>query len=157
MQILTRQFSHSSLDGAYVQIILALIMLGLCFEFQWSARTNLFHRHVRRFLDDYGMPISLVACSALAYWGKFNASNPETLPISKAFQPAGGRDWLVKFWDLPAKWVGIAFPFGFVLWVLFFFDHNVSVCFLFLLICQVLSSGLFKCRRLLNHSLFFSL
>lgn len=76
---------------------------------------------------DYGMPISLVATTGLAYWGRFNSANPDTLPIAGAFQPAGGRSWLVRFWELPGKWVGIAFPFGVVLWVLFFFDHNVSV------------------------------
>lgn len=130
VQVITRQFTSSSggaLDGAYVQLVLALVMLVLCFLFQRSARTTLFHRHVRRFLDDYGMPISLIAVSGLAYWGRFNSSNPDTLPISGAFQPAGGRAWLVRFWKLPGKWVGVAFPFGVVLWVLFFFDHNVSV------------------------------
>jgi len=30
-------------------------------------------------------------------------------------------------WLLDAKWAGIALPFGLVLWVLFFFDHTVSV------------------------------
>ncbi|KAH8114544.1 HCO3 transporter family-domain-containing protein [Phellopilus nigrolimitatus] len=126
VQVLTRQFSSSSIDGAFVQIILALVMLVLCYMFLTLAHTTLFHRHVRRFFADYGMPISLVATTGLAYWGHFNRANPETLPIAGAFQPAGGRDWLVRFWDLPGKWVGIAFPFGFVLWVLFFFDHNVS-------------------------------
>ncbi|KAL5482708.1 hypothetical protein ACEPAI_9302 [Sanghuangporus weigelae] len=126
VQVVTRQISHSTIEGAFVQIILALVMLVTSFVFQSLARTTYFHRHVRRFLNDYGMPISLVATTGLAYWGRFNTANPETLPISGAFQPAGGRDWLVRFWKLPGKWVGIAFPFGFVLWVLFFFDHNVS-------------------------------
>lgn len=102
-------------------------MLVLCFLFKIAAESSFFHRHVRRFLEDYGMPISLVACSALAYWGRFNSSNPSTLPIAKAFEPANGRSWLVPFWHLPGKWVGIAFPFGVALWILFFFDHNVSV------------------------------
>ncbi|KAG6837608.1 hypothetical protein H0H93_006129 [Arthromyces matolae] len=62
----------------------------------------------------------------MAYWGRFNASNPATLPVGRAFQPAGDREWLVKFWQLDGKWVGIALPFGIVLWILFFFDHNVS-------------------------------
>lgn len=126
VQVITRQFGTSTLDGAYVQIILALVMLVTCFMFQRLARTTLFHRHVRRFLDDYGMPISLIACSALAYWGRFNSSNPTTLPTSGAFTAANGRDWLVRFWELPGKWVGVALPFGIILWVLFFFDHNVS-------------------------------
>lgn len=45
-----------------------------------------------------------------------------------SFQAENARDWVVRFWQIPGKWVGIAFPFGFVLWVLFYFDHNVSVC-----------------------------
>jgi TRAP-type C4-dicarboxylate transport system permease small subunit len=52
-----------------------------------------------------------------------------TLPTnSVSFQAENARSWLVRFWELPGKWVGIAFPFGFVLWILFYFDHNVSVC-----------------------------
>lgn len=135
VQVITRQFPESiqasespdALDGALVGIILALLMLVTSYLFRTASQSSLFHRHVRRFLADYGMPISLVATSAMAYWGKFNHANPSTLPVSHAFQPAGGREWLVRFWQLDAKWVGIAFPFGFALWVLFFFDHNVSV------------------------------
>lgn len=135
VQVVTREFpgksadqaDASTLDGAFVGIILALLMLVTSFLFRSLSQSAYFHRHVRRFLADYGMPISLVAASGMAYWGRFNAANPLTLPTSKAFQPANGRDWLVRFWQLDGKWVGIAFPFGFVLWVLFFFDHNVSV------------------------------
>ena len=132
VQVVTRQFPSSSdpentLDGAFVGIILALLMVMSSYLFRTASQSPYFHRHVRRFLADYGMPLSLVASSAMAYWGRFNHANPTTLPVGKAFQPAGGREWLVRFWQLEAKWVGIAFPFGFALWVLFFFDHNVSV------------------------------
>ncbi|KAE9407396.1 hypothetical protein BT96DRAFT_809571 [Gymnopus androsaceus JB14] len=126
VQVLTRQLDSSTLPGALVSIILAILMLVVCFLFQSLSQKTLFHRHVRRFLADYGMPISLVAISGMAYWGRFNSTNPETLPISGAFQPANGRAWLVPFWELEGKWVGIALPFGIVLWILFFFDHNVS-------------------------------
>jgi hypothetical protein len=129
VQVLTRQLEASpqNTPGPLVSIILALLMLVTSFLFQYLAGQAFFHRHARRFLSDYGMPISLIASSGMAYWGRFNATNPSTLPVGGAFQAAGGRDWLVKFWELDGKWVGIAFPFGFILWVLFFFDHNVSV------------------------------
>jgi boron transporter len=102
-------------------------MLVTSFLFQKLSETTYFHRHVRRFFADYGMPISLIATSGMAYWGRFNIANPVTLPVGGAFQAANGREWLVKFWQLEGKWVGIAFPFGVILWILFFFDHNVSV------------------------------
>jgi TRAP-type C4-dicarboxylate transport system permease small subunit len=79
------------------------------------------------------MLISLIATSAMAYWGRFNIAKPVTLPVGGAFQAAGDRSWLVKFWVLEGKWVGLALPFGFVLWILFFFDHNVSVSLIFFL------------------------
>jgi boron transporter len=106
-------------------------MLVTSFLFQSFSQKPFFHRHVRRFLADYGMPMSLIAASAMAYWGRFDHAGPSTLPIGAAFKPAGGRDWLVKFWQLEGKWVGTALPFGIVLWILFFFDHNVSVSFVF--------------------------
>ncbi|KAG0704794.1 HCO3 transporter family-domain-containing protein [Suillus ampliporus] len=125
VQVITRQFS-GDFEGSLVGIILALLMLVTSFLFQRLSETTLFHRHIRRFFADYGMPISLVATSGMAYWGRFNASNPTTLPVGGAFQAANGRAWLVKFWELDGKWVGIALPFGIILWILFFFDHNVS-------------------------------
>jgi boron transporter len=132
VQVITRQFptssvSESTSDGAFVGIILALLMVVTCYLFRSLSQSSYFHRHVRRFCADYGMPIALVATSAMAYWGRFNHADPTTLPVGRAFRPAGDREWLVRFWRLDAKWVGIAFPFGFALWVLFFFDHNVSV------------------------------
>lgn len=130
IQVLTRQFvsvDSPATQGVYVSIILALLMLVTSFLFQSLCQTSYFHRHVRRFLADYGMPISLIASSAMAYWGRFNGANPITLPVGGAFQAAQGRDWLVRFWQLDGKWVGIALPFGLILWILFFFDHNVSV------------------------------
>ncbi|EGN98127.1 hypothetical protein SERLA73DRAFT_169180 [Serpula lacrymans var. lacrymans S7.3] len=128
VQVITRQYDASppNLDGALVATVLALLMLVTSFLFQKLSETTLFHRHVRRFFADYGMPISLVATSGMAYWGRFNSANPITLPVSGAFEAANGRDWLVRFWKLDGKWVGIALPFGIVLWILFFFDHNVS-------------------------------
>jgi len=129
IQVLTRQFS--SPEPVYlVSIILALLMLVTSFLFRSLAQSTYFHRHVRRFFADYGMPISLVATSAMAYWDRFNLANPETLPVGPAFKAANDRDWLVKFWHLDGKWVGIALPFGVILWILFFFDHNVSVSLL---------------------------
>ena len=109
---------------------LALITLVLPFVFDLFYHSEFSHRHFRRFSADYGMPITIIAISGLAYWGRFSDYvhvEGMRLPTNAAFQPAGDRDWLVRFWNLPGKYVGIAFPFGFVLFVLFYFDANVSV------------------------------
>ncbi|KAF9516510.1 hypothetical protein BS47DRAFT_1441482 [Hydnum rufescens UP504] len=130
VQVITRQFgglsSTSTPEGPYVSIILALLVLVTAHLFIALSKTTLFHRLVRRFLSDYGMPITVVAGTAAAHWGRFNTSHPTTLPIAGAFEPANGRAWLVEFWQLEGKWVGVAFPFGIILTILFLFDHNVS-------------------------------
>jgi hypothetical protein len=51
-----------------------------------------------------------------------------TLPTTTgSFMAINDRPWLVRFWELDAYWIGIAFPFGLILFILFYFDHNVSV------------------------------
>lgn len=109
---------------------LAIITLVLPHYFNAFARSGLTNKHIRRFAADYGMPITIVAITGLAYWGRFNPYVREvdmTLPTTKgSFEPAGGREWLVRFWHLKGNYVGMAFPFGIVLWVLFYFDANVS-------------------------------
>jgi hypothetical protein len=123
-----------------------VITLILPHYFNAIASSGYGNRHIRRFCSDYGMPITIIALTGFAYWGRFNPYvlfltyemrshirfvNEEnmTLPTnSVSFQAENARSWLVRFWELPGKWVGIAFPFGFVLWILFYFDHNVSVC-----------------------------
>lgn len=99
--------------------------------FSALAQSGYVNKHFRRFCSDYGMPITIVAVTGLAYWGRFNPYVNEatmTLPTTNAsFQPANGRQWLVRFWQLDGKYVGMALPFGIILFILFYFDANVSV------------------------------
>jgi len=139
-----------------------VITLILPHFFNAIASSGYGNRHIRRFCSDYGMPITIIALTGFAYWGRFNPYVPSSSPFpssafilimpllregltddrfvneenmtlptnSVSFQAENARSWLVRFWELPGKWVGIAFPFGFVLWILFYFDHNVSVSLL---------------------------
>lgn len=43
--------------------------------------------------------------------------------MTKAFYPTQSRGWLIDFWSLDIKWVFVAMPFGFLLMLLFYFDH----------------------------------
>lgn len=133
--MITRQFPLP-LSSAFLSIILALLTLTLGHSLTLLSKQPYFHRHVRRFIADYGMPLAVIACSGLAYWGRFHTAidvEGATLPVQRAFQPAGGRQWLVRFWTLEGKWVGVAFPFGFVLFVVSLGKRN-SVFFIFRMI-----------------------
>ncbi len=119
-------FHHSNLSTFSLALI-TLVIPHLCNSIY---RSSLMHRHIRRFFADYGMPLTVIAVSGLAYWGRFDKyvmQDEMRLPTGAAFQPANGREWLVRFWQLEGKYVGIALPFGLVLFILFYFDANVSV------------------------------
>lgn len=45
------------------------------------------------------------------------------VPISRAFYPTPDRGWLLHFWELDVKWVFAALPFGFLIMLLFYYDH----------------------------------
>ncbi|KAL7414672.1 HCO3 transporter family-domain-containing protein [Mrakia frigida] len=135
VQILTRQLPLP-LSSALLSILLAILTLAVGHALNLASRTAYFSRAVRRFVSDYGMPITIVAVAAVAYWGRLReglsvdgveGGGETTLPVGGAWSPQVGRDgWIVKFWELEGKWVGVAFPFGLVLFILFAFDHNVS-------------------------------
>ncbi|WVQ70756.1 hypothetical protein IAR50_000278 [Cryptococcus sp. DSM 104548] len=130
IQVVTRQFSQTSTPSAFLGIILAILTLVTPHYFNALARSGYVNKHFRRFCSDYGMPITIIAMTGLAYWGRFDQyvlESDMTLPTTaSSFKPAGDRPWLVRFWQLEGKWVGIAFPFGLVLFILFYFDANVS-------------------------------
>ncbi|WWC92161.1 uncharacterized protein L201_007115 [Kwoniella dendrophila CBS 6074] len=130
IQVVTRQFGQTSTPSAFLGIILAILTLVLPHYFNSIAKSGYVNKHFRRFCADYGMPITIIAMTGLAYWGRFDRyvlENGMTLPTtSSSFKPASDRPWLVRFWQLEGKWVGTALPFGLVLFILFYFDANVS-------------------------------
>ena len=61
--------------------------------------------------------------------GNLEDTDISRVPISRAFYPTQDRGWLLHFWELDVKWVFAALPFGFLIMLLFYYDH---VCFPFL-------------------------
>ncbi|KAF7169657.1 hypothetical protein CNMCM5623_002341 [Aspergillus felis] len=55
--------------------------------------------------------------------GNLKATHVSFVPITRAFYPTQPRGWLIHFWELDAKWVIAALPFGFLVKLLFYYDH----------------------------------
>lgn len=91
--------------------------------------TRLFTHDIRIFIRDYSTILSVIFWSGVTHFGNaFKYVNFEKLDISKSFQPSyvGRTSWLAVDNHLPAKYVFLAIPFGIILWILLFFDHNIS-------------------------------
>jgi boron transporter len=127
IQVLTRQWENQ--DGAtsaYLSITVALLVTASAYICGIVGESKLFHRHVRKFIEDYGTPLTIIFFTGFAHFGKNQDVSLSKLPTSAAFQPTIDRTWFVHFWDVGVGEVFLAIPFAILLTILFWFDHNVS-------------------------------
>ncbi|KAL4953833.1 HCO3 transporter family-domain-containing protein [Aspergillus filifer] len=126
IQVLTRQWGMAGETSAYLSIMVALLVLMAAWICGELGNSNLFQRYVRKFLEDYGTPLTIVFFTGFVHIGHMRNVEVATLPTSKAFFPTADRGWLVHFWDIDVGDVFLAIPFALLLTILFYFDHNVS-------------------------------
>jgi hypothetical protein len=128
IQVLTRQWATGD-TSAYLSIAVALMVLVVAYLCGVVGESTLFHRHVRKFIEDYGTPLTVILFTGFVHIGKMDNVKLQTLPTSKAFFPTADRSWLVDFWNLPVGDIFIAMPFAVLLTILFYFDHNGKTLF----------------------------
>ncbi|EFW20338.1 hypothetical protein D8B26_003266 [Coccidioides posadasii str. Silveira] len=126
IQVLTRQWGMAGEASAYLSIMVALLVLMSGFICGWIGDSNLFKRPVRKFIEDYGTPLTIIFFTGFVHIGHMKNVKVETLPTTKAFFPTLDRGWLVHFWDIDVSDIFLAVPFAMLLTILFWFDHNVS-------------------------------
>ncbi|KAI1966822.1 hypothetical protein LOZ58_000311 [Ophidiomyces ophidiicola] len=126
VQVLTRQWGTAGETSAYLSIMVALLVLMISFICGWIGNSHLFKRPIRKFIEDYGTPLTIVFFTGFVHIGHMKHVHVETLPTTRAFSPTSDRGWLVHFWDIDVSEVFLAIPFAVLLTILFYFDHNVS-------------------------------
>ncbi|CEL08001.1 Putative Anion exchange family protein [Aspergillus calidoustus] len=126
IQVLTRQWGFAGETSAYLSIMVALLVLMAAWICGELGNSNLFQRYVRKFLEDYGTPLTIVFFTGFVHIGHMRNVEVATLPTTKAFFPTADRGWLVHFWDIDVGDIFLAIPFALLLTILFYFDHNVS-------------------------------
>jgi len=111
------------------------ITIALCMTFfgllaKNITSTRLFNHKIRIIIKDYCIVISVIFWSGVIHFGNaFKFVHFEKLNISKSFEPtskARNSSWLAVNHSISAKYVFLALPFGIIVWILLFFDHNIS-------------------------------
>ncbi|KAF2243411.1 hypothetical protein BU26DRAFT_437132 [Trematosphaeria pertusa] len=125
IQVLTRQWEVSD-ASAYLSIAVALLVTGIAYICGIIGHSTLFQRHLRKFIEDYGTPLTIVFFTGFVHIGKMANIETLKLPTSRAFFPTTDRGWFIHFWDISVGDVFLAIPFAIILTILFWFDHNVS-------------------------------
>ncbi|EUC29411.1 hypothetical protein COCCADRAFT_106586 [Bipolaris zeicola 26-R-13] len=125
IQVLTRQWAVDD-ASAYLSIVIALLVTAVAYLCGVIGQSALLQRHVRKFIEDYGTPLTVVFFTGFVHIGKMAGIELLKLPTSKAFFPTTDRGWFIHFWDISVGDVFLAIPFAILLTILFWFDHNVS-------------------------------
>jgi hypothetical protein len=123
IQVLTRQWEAGD-SSAYLSIMVSLLVLMVAYICGFVGESNLFQRHVRKFIEDYGTPLTVIFFTGFVHIGKMSAIDLLKLPTSKAFFPTLDRSWFINFWEINVSDVFLAIPFAVLLTILFYFDHN---------------------------------
>lgn len=125
IQVLTRQWEVSD-ASAYLSIMIALLVTAVAYICGIIGQSSLLQRQVRKFVEDYGTPLTVVFFTGFVHIGKMSGIELLKLPTSRAFYPTTERGWFIHFWDISVGDVFLAIPFAILLTILFWFDHNVS-------------------------------
>ncbi|CAI4049368.1 Bor1p SKDI_14G0580 [Saccharomyces kudriavzevii IFO 1802] len=135
IQILTRQFEikpgEKSVQNGFSSVVVALLMTAFGLFFKLFHHYPLFTHKIRTFISDYSTALSVLFWSSFTHFGGYLQDVQfKKLPITKSFFPTSKTNrpqgtWLA-YEPIPAKYVFIALPFGIILTILFYFDHNVS-------------------------------
>lgn len=88
----------------------------------------LFHQYIRMGLTEYAAAISIVIFTGMPHVGELASLDKMTLQTSASFKPTSPDRsvFFVRFWELPVAWIFAAIIPGFIITILFFFDHEVS-------------------------------
>ncbi|KZV93780.1 hypothetical protein EXIGLDRAFT_612554 [Exidia glandulosa HHB12029] len=126
IELLVFEFSSSAVDG-WLAVLVAVLFTVIVYLVERAGQASPVPFWLRKFIWDYGFICGIIFFAGFVHIpGHLKDANLSKLPITKAFFPSTERSWVVPFWELSGKWVAVAIPFGFLLTLLFYFDHNVS-------------------------------
>ena len=129
MQEVSYGFYDERYTNGFMSAMIAILYALTIYFLEKMRRTSLFNRTTREFLSEYAYPIATVWWTGFSHIpGNLKRTHVECVPITRSWYPTVERPyvWLVDFWHLDAKWVFAALPFGCLVTLLFYYDHNLS-------------------------------
>ncbi|KAG9191205.1 hypothetical protein G6011_09293 [Alternaria panax] len=120
-------FEVSEFDGGYLSIVIAICYFASVYGLEKLGGSTLFSPGIRGILADYSFVFPTLFWVGFSHIsGRLENTGLYRVPITGAFEPTQNRNWVIDFWTLDVKWVFAALPFGFLMMLLFYYDHNVS-------------------------------
>jgi hypothetical protein len=152
MEELVNEFEAEDRAAGYLSCMIALLYFGSVYALEKIGSSTIWTPLVREILANYAYVVSQTAallptgvkttlanlipylCSCpqfcTIFWvgfshigGNISSTHLGRVPTTDAFHPTQPRGWLIDFWNLEVKWVFVAAPFGFLVMLLFYYDH----------------------------------
>ncbi|WFC94464.1 hypothetical protein MBRA1_001094 [Malassezia brasiliensis] len=130
IELLIREFGPAPLDNAtgWLAVTIAVLFSVTVYFATMVGASTYLPFQLRRLVGQ------LAFVAGCLFWTGFSNFPGHTLkdvsvsrlPITRSFFPTLDRDWVVDFWNAEVQWVFVGAPLGFLLTLLFYFDHNVS-------------------------------
>ncbi|KAI0015968.1 HCO3 transporter family-domain-containing protein [Xylariomycetidae sp. FL0641] len=118
--------SRGNLQG-YLSCLIAILYFGSVYGLEKLGSSIVWKPWFRGILADYAYVIATLFWVGFAHIpGNLKDADISRVPVAAAFHPTVSRSWLLDFWNLEVKWIFVALPFGFLVMLLFYYDHNVS-------------------------------
>jgi len=79
-------------------------------------------------LSEYAAAISIILFIGMPNIGELATLDKQTLVVQTSFRPSSPErnTFFVEFWTLPVQWIFLSIIPGFIITVLFYFDHEIS-------------------------------
>jgi hypothetical protein len=120
-------FQESNFDGGYLSIVIAIVYFGSVYSLEKLGGSTLFTPGLRSIIADYSFVFPTLFWVGFSHFpGRLENTGLYRVPVSQAFQPTQDRNWVIEYWNLDVKWVFVALPFGFLMMLLFYYDHVSS-------------------------------
>ncbi|KAH1663480.1 hypothetical protein KXW65_007846 [Aspergillus fumigatus] len=124
---LVNEFTTQGNTAGFMSTMIAVLYFLTIYGLERLGSSTIWKPWFRGLLADYAYVIGTVFWVGFSHIpGNLKATHVSFVPIARAFHPTQPRGWLIHFWELDAKWVFAALPFGFLVMLLFYYDHNVS-------------------------------
>ncbi|KUM55965.1 hypothetical protein ACN42_g11265 [Penicillium freii] len=124
---LISEFTSKGHTAGFMSCVIAILYFLTIYSLEAIGSSTVWRPAFRGLLADYAYVIGTIFWVGFSHIpGPLKAVDISRVPISKAFYPTQPRGWLIHFWELDAKWIFVALPFGFLIMLLFYYDHNVS-------------------------------
>ncbi|SNX83191.1 related to BOR1 - boron efflux transporter [Melanopsichium pennsylvanicum] len=130
IELLVEEFEPLPLDNStgWLSVTIAVLFTVSVYLVAKVGNTTYLPFKMRNLIAGYAFAAGCIFWTGFSHFPKNSLKRVpiESLPITKSFFPTLDRGWFIDFWNIELKYVFVGAPLGFLIMLLFYFDHNVS-------------------------------